>query len=106
MIRAIKEPLFGTRIALEREIPFTRGLLDDLTFEVEHLSSKYINGYLTATEGKLPLPDYNYNPLKGYDPDDWSRDNLKWSLFLRKNIMQGFSLQAQAAKMFPDAGIA
>ena len=86
------------RLAMMAGFTFpTFGLLDDLTFEIERFPSKFINGYLTATEGHIPLPDYNYNPLMGYDPDDWSKDDLKWSLFLRKNIMKGFSLQAQAA---------
>jgi hypothetical protein len=74
----------------------TFGLLENLNVEVERLTAKYVNGYRTAREGNLPLPDYNYNQ-KDYDPDDWSSDDYKWSVFLSRKIIDGFHLQAQAA---------
>ncbi|MDQ3000203.1 MAG: hypothetical protein M3Y08_02905 [Fibrobacterota bacterium] len=75
----------------------TFGLLDNLNIEVERLTAKHINGYRTAREGALPLPDYHYDQTKGYDPDDWFSDNLKWSVFLNKKIIEGFHLQTQVA---------
>lgn len=75
----------------------TFGLLDNLNVEMERLTAKYVNGYRTAREGKLPLPDYYYNVIGGYHPDDWKGDDIKWSVFLGKTIMNGFQVQAQVA---------
>ncbi len=75
----------------------TFGLLDNFNVEVERLTAKYVNGYRTAREGRLPLPDYFYYEIDGYDPDDWSADDIKWSVFLSKQLIEGFSLQAQIA---------
>jgi hypothetical protein len=83
-------------VMLGLNIP-TFGLLDVFNVEAERLTAKYINGYRTAREGSLPLPDYHYDQTKGYDPDDWSGDNIKWSVFLDKKIIEGFHIQAQAA---------
>jgi len=75
----------------------TFGLLDYFNVEVERLTAKHINGYRNAMEGGIPLPDYNYDPIGGYDPDDWKGDDLKWSVFLGRKILDGFQLQAQIA---------
>jgi hypothetical protein len=75
----------------------TFGLLDNFNVEVERWTAPYVNGYRTAREGNLPLPDYAYSPVIGYDPKDWSSDDLKWSVFLSRKIIDGFQLQAQAA---------
>lgn len=83
-------------VMLGLNIP-TFGLLDNLNVEVERLTAKYINGYRTAREGSLPLPDYHYDQTKGYDPDDWSGDDFKWSVFLDRKIIEGFHIQAQFA---------
>lgn len=75
----------------------TFGLLDNLNLEVERWTSPYANGYTNAREGNVPLPDFSYSPLTGYDPKDWKDDNFKWSIFLNRRIIDGFYLQAQAA---------
>lgn len=75
----------------------TFGLLDNFNVEVERLTAKHVNGYRNALEGALPLPDYNYDLFAGYDPDDWSRDDIKWSVFLNRKIIDGFNVQAQIA---------
>lgn len=75
----------------------TFGLLDQFNIEVERTSSKFVNGYRIAREGSLPLPDYNYDQVNGYDPDDWKGDDFKWSFFLSRKIIEGFSIQAQVA---------
>jgi hypothetical protein len=73
------------------------GLFDVLNIEVERWTSKYANGYRTAREGSLPLPDYNYNVIEGYDPDDWSGDDIKWSVFASRKIIDGVFIQGQVA---------
>jgi hypothetical protein len=83
-------------VMLGLNIP-TFGLLDILNVEVERLTAKYVNGYRTAREGNIPLPDYHYDQTKGYDPNDWSGDNIKWSALLDKKIIEGFHIQAQVA---------
>jgi len=75
----------------------TFGLLDICNVEVERLSAKFVNGYRNAREGNLPLPDYNYDVLVGYDPEDWKGDDWKWSVFLGRKIVDGFQVQAQVA---------
>ena len=75
----------------------TFGLLDNFNIELERLTARYVNGYRIAREGNLPLPDYNYDQVKGYDPDDWSGDDIKWSVFLNRKIIEGFNIQAQIA---------
>ncbi|MDB5106023.1 MAG: hypothetical protein JWP91_3712 [Fibrobacteres bacterium] len=75
----------------------TFGLLDNLNMEVERCTSPFVNGYRNAREGNIPLPDYNYDQITGYDPEDWHGDDLKWSVYLGRNIMDGFQVQAQAA---------
>lgn len=75
----------------------TFGLLDNFNVELERLPARFVNGYRIAREGALPLPDYNYDQVKGYDPDDWSGDDIKWSVFLNRKIIEGFHLQAQVA---------
>jgi hypothetical protein len=74
----------------------TFGLLDHFNVEVERCTSPYINGYRTAREGSMPWPDYTYF-FQGYDPNDWSADDIKWSIFLGKEILEGFRIQAQVA---------
>lgn len=75
----------------------TFGLLDNFNVEAERLTARYANGYRIAREGALPLPDYDYDQVKGYDPDDWTSDDIKWSVFLSRKIIDGFSVQAQVA---------
>lgn len=75
----------------------TFGVLDNFNIEVERLTARHVNGYRTAREGNIPLPDYNYDPINGYDPDDWKNDDLKWSFFLSRKLMDGFQIQAQVA---------
>lgn len=75
----------------------TFGLLDAFNVELEHWAGDYVNGYRTAREGLLPLPDYNYNVFSGYSPEHWKGDDLKWSVFLSRQLLDGFHLQAQVA---------
>lgn len=75
----------------------TFGALDNLNFELEHCTSPYVNGYRNAREGNIPLPDYNYDQINGYDPEDWHGDDWKWSVYMGRKIIDGFQVQAQAA---------
>ena len=75
----------------------TFGWLESFNIEAERLTSKYVNGYRIAREANLPLPDFNYTQLDGYDPKDWSNDDIKWSLFLNRKLIDGVNVQAQIA---------
>ncbi|MBF0433286.1 MAG: hypothetical protein HQK83_18550 [Fibrobacteria bacterium] len=75
----------------------TFGLLTTLNAEVEYYPSPYVNGYRTAREGKRPHPDFDYKKIDGYNPDDWTSDDLKWSIFLDREITKGVAFQAQIA---------
>jgi hypothetical protein len=75
----------------------TFGLLDVFNVEVERWAEEFVNGYRNAREGSLPIPDYNYDQINGYVPDDLHKDDLKWSVFLSRKIMSGLSIQAQVA---------
>jgi hypothetical protein len=75
----------------------TFGLLDNLNVEMERCTSPYINGYRNARDGNIPLPDYNYDQINGYAPEDWKDDDIKWSVFLGRKVIDGFQVQAQAA---------
>jgi hypothetical protein len=83
-------------VMLGLNIP-TFGILDQLNVEVERWTLPYANGYRTAREGTLPLPDYAYDQINGYAPEDWTGDDFKWSVFASRKIMDGFQIQAQAA---------
>lgn len=73
------------------------GLLDNFNVELERCASPFVNGYRNAREGNIPLPDYNYDQINGYDPEDWHGDDWKWSVYLGRKIIDGFQVQAQAA---------
>lgn len=75
----------------------TFGLLDNLNVEVERNTSPFVNGYRNAREGNIPLPDYNYDQVNGYDPEDRHGDDIKWSVYMGRKIIDGFQIQAQAA---------
>jgi hypothetical protein len=64
---------------------------------MERCTSPYINGYRNARDGNIPLPDYNYDQINGYAPEDWKDDDIKWSVFLGRKVIDGFQVQAQAA---------
>ncbi len=82
-------------------------VLDVLSIEFEHFGSRIpnsnqltqrdpgkINGVLTP----LPQPSIYGAQLgvNGYSPDDWKRDDNKWSVFARRSL-GGFSLGLQVA---------
>ncbi len=75
----------------------TFGLLNDLNFEVEYFPSKFVNGYREAKYSQTPTPDFSYNTLEGYDPEDWKNDDLKWSVYLSRKIMDGLTFETQIA---------
>jgi hypothetical protein len=84
--------------------------LDVLAFELEWFGSPFPNSNEQAQSslGKdsrgnfLPLPQPSYSDFfireqQGYDPEDWKRDNVKWSVFARRQLLRGLNLEAQIA---------
>jgi hypothetical protein len=81
-------------------------LLDVLALEVEYYNSPWINSFYSQYRGAgLPIP-----MIPGIDQDgtadqatvdqyasDVRRDNWKWSLFARKQVVKGIEIYAQAA---------
>jgi hypothetical protein len=84
--------------------------LDVLAFELEWFGSRYPNSNELAQSSlskdargnflPLPQPSLDGNFLRetqGYDPEDWKRDDVKWSVFARRQLVKGFFLDAQVA---------
>jgi hypothetical protein len=84
-------------------------LLDVLALEVEWFGSKQPNSneysQLRAPkndETKLlePTPQpsiYGFTLPQGYAPEDWEEDDIKWSVFARRSLVKGLTLDVQAA---------
>jgi hypothetical protein len=84
--------------------------LDVLAFEMEWFGSRYPNSNELAQTSlskdargnflPMPQPTINGDFLRettGYSPDDWKRDDIKWSVFARRQLVKGFFLDAQIA---------
>lgn len=84
--------------------------LDVLAFELEWFGSRYPNSNELAQSSLskdsrgnfLPLPQPTINgdflrETEGYDPKDWKRDDIKWSVFARRQLVRGLNLEAQVA---------
>jgi hypothetical protein len=81
--------------------------LDVLNVEVEHNSSIYPNsnqynqrdigrkGSSFAAPAQPTI--YASNLEAGYDPADWNKDNLKWSVLAQREIIKGISVTSQIA---------
>jgi hypothetical protein len=72
----------------------TFGFLDRLTFEAEYLATAFPNSNVTVLQSQLPIP--TSDPY-GYDPDDRQFDEWKWTVYARRKIIDGVTLNAQAA---------
>lgn len=82
-------------------------LLETLSFEVEQNKSIYPNssqynqrdiGRKGSTFSAPAQPTiYGTNLEDGYDPADWTKDNLRWSLLANRDIIKGISLTGQVA---------
>jgi hypothetical protein len=84
--------------------------LDVLAFELEWFGSRYPNSNELAQSSLskdsrgnfLPMPQPTINgdflrETQGYDPADWKRDDIKWSVFARRQLIRGLNLEAQVA---------
>ncbi len=84
-------------------------LLDVLALELEWFGSRQPNSneysQLRASKNdqtKLlePTPQpsiYGFTLPGGYDPRDWEKDDIKWSVFASRTLVKGLSLDAQIA---------
>lgn len=80
-------------------------LLDVVSLEIEHYKSRYINSFWSQYRGAgLPIPMFpgaedgaaSPDEIKQYESDA-KQDNWKWSLFAKKEIVQGVEVYLQAA---------
>lgn len=83
--------------------------LDVLAVELEWFGSRAPNSsaYSQQTIGKtedgvplfFPQPSIHADKLPelGYHPEDWEDDNIRWSVFARRQVVRGLSLDLQAA---------
>jgi hypothetical protein len=84
--------------------------LDVLALELEWFGSRAPNSSAYSqqsiskiSDGSIPQPRpqpsiYSENLSEnGYAPEDWEKDNLRWSVFARRHLVKGLSLDLQAA---------
>jgi hypothetical protein len=78
--------------------------LEVLAFEVEHYGSKFPDNFFQVYNNRLPIPHWSEDwPSKdsvaNYAPEasEIRRDNWKWSIVARKQIIGGIRILAQAA---------
>jgi len=69
----------------------TFGILDVLSAEVEYSPNPYSPDLSNATLYLSPTPKDNQG-------SPFTSDDLKWSLYARKNVLPGFAVTAQAAR--------
>jgi hypothetical protein len=69
----------------------TFGVLDMLSGEIEYCSNPYAPDLSNATLYLSPTPKNNQG-------SEYNSDNVKWSLYARKNVLPGFAVTAQAAR--------
>lgn len=74
-------------------------LLDMLSLEVEYLKSRFRNNQNVVFRKKWPLPlaSTEENPAIYDNTPEFTKDDLKWSLFARKQVIEGMNLFFQAA---------
>jgi hypothetical protein len=73
-------------------------MLDLISCEVEWYGSPYPNNYLNAfsiTPLPRPIPD---GPASGYSMSTYTKDNWKWSVYVKKSLSKSFSIIGQAAR--------
>lgn len=86
----------------------TLKMLDVLAVELEWFGSRQPNSSAAYQQsiGKtsdnqplpLPLPSVFSGQLAtGYDPADWKKDDIKWSVFAQRTLVRGLALQVQVA---------
>jgi hypothetical protein len=80
-------------VMLGLNIP-TFGLLDRLTLEGEYLASAFPNSNVEVLQEQLPIPT---NEPYSFDPDDKQFDEIKWTIYARRKIVDGVTINAQAA---------
>ncbi len=70
-------------------------LLDVLCLEFEKYTSPYPNSFEIQKTENLPQPTF---PTRGYVPERWAEDDVKWSLLASRTIIDGVSLSGIVAR--------
>lgn len=71
-------------------------VLDVLSGELEYFPSVVPNDYKAVEELLSPMPNLREN-INSYNRDNYKDGFLRWSVYARKMIVQGFSLTGEAA---------
>jgi hypothetical protein len=79
-------------------------LLDLLSLEIEYYGSRFPNNFYQVYNNRLPIPEWAskwaaIDTITNYNPDDpkYRKDDWKWSIMAKKNVMRGVRVYAQAA---------
>jgi hypothetical protein len=85
----------------ERRIPVDVGfnvpafkILDVASLEVEWFGSRYPNSLERVIRGEVPEPKQLFTEA---DKTRYKMDALKWSVYLKRNVIDGFSVVGQVA---------
>jgi hypothetical protein len=71
-------------------------LLDVIAVEAEWYGCRYPDGYLQVLRNGLPLPDAPNTP--GFTNNDYRKDDWKWSVYAKKEVVDGLSCIVQCAR--------
>jgi hypothetical protein len=69
-------------------------LLDLLSVQAEYYAARFDNTQSYTTSS---LPVWDVESFSTYDPDDFKRDDWKWSLYAKKSFGRMFRVRAQIA---------
>jgi hypothetical protein len=72
-------------------------LLDVLAIEVEYYGSEYPDNFQGIMSGAAQATPWPTIPNE-YAASDWKDDNLKWSIYTQRKIVDGVTLSAQVAR--------
>jgi hypothetical protein len=88
-------PLTGAALWAAKRFLNINTSLDLFSFELEFFAWKYPNSLDRVVKNNVPQPGW---PQDDYIDYDYSDDDYKWSVYLKKNIGRHFSVIAQAAR--------
>lgn len=75
----------------------TFGLFDRLAVEMEYYRSRFLNDIGMPLNSNLPLPTAEPPSTFGPGTKEYTKDDLKWSVYAKRQITEGLTLYAQAA---------
>ena len=73
-------------------------LLDVMSVEVESYTSKFPNDWRRVVRDGVPLPELGDTTSTPYNPKAYEKDNIKWSVYAKKEVVSGLSIFVQVAR--------